>query len=718
MASAEQPSALYDQETKRECRRMVIEHAVKCLTTERKTSACVQRDHVERVWQQLHETPEAQHLFTSKEREEITKEIIGWERFYDSQIQERKPSDLRVCYLGGDNPINDLEVLVKNGVLCQNVWAIEKDHKTLEKAWEAINRSDLRNVRLFKGDILTFLKDFEGQFDIIYYDACGSLPADIQKTLKVIGYVFLYDKLSSPGALITNFSFPPRQPEKPEDAANAQAFDEERNNINLLTRKYLTYRLVNTLRDDNRNPEYNEKFLNERTDEENYSDYVAYQVIDSAYLFVPALRMLLSEKKSLWDQIFVSRDSFLKEMESYFAADNGSIETVANRFDDPKVRCKFFAEQSYVQNIGRSILSSLQEEKIKGSSEEEKSKSSSEEEKTKSSLEKKKKKLNPFCKAWVNEIFPDWKLSPLKKLDISLPMLAPMLFSCDDFIFRFSNFVFQQKCLGPLAMAVDNERGKFPSCCDTATYSATSCLVAGLLYGQLAYPSFPVLNKLLRLNYTAKQRQMFTDVFIFDKCRYIYEQFPTVDCACFAIFEPKQQMVFRMAVDGLRKHLRAICQDVFQYCNVASVNPKSEGGVSFPDSDLSFPPRKMVLQEKGKNLVQKGQFKEAIETYDKCLVDCPENAVLFANKAHCYLKLNQPQNAASSCNEALKWDLDRTTHVKVFYRRGMAFKMMKEYSKAELDLKEAFVTADEDDKKKIARQLSECTKLAGSSTCP
>lgn len=142
----------------------------------------------------------------------------------------------------------------------------------------------------------------------------------------------------------------------------------------------------------------------------------------------------------------------------------------------------------------------------------------------------------------------------------------------------------------------------------------------------------------------------------------------------------------------------------------------TEGGVSFPDSWLSFPKRKMVLQEKGKNLIQKRRFKEAIETYDKCLVDCPENAVLFANKAHCYLKLNQPQDAAASCNEALKLDLEETTHVKVLYRRGMAFKMMKEYSKAERDLKEAF-EMDIDDDKDIARQLSECTKLAGSFTC-
>ena len=598
---------------------MVFEQAVRCLTTERKTSACVQRDHVERVWQQLHETAEAQHLFTSKEREEITKEIIGWERFYDSQIQERKPSDLRVCYLGGDNPINDLEVLVKNGVLCQNVWAIEKDSKTLENAWKEINRSNLRNVRLFKGDILTFLKDFKGQFDIIYYDACGSLPANKQNTLKVIGYVFLYDKLSSPGALITNFSFPPREHEKPEDGANAQASGEERNKINLLTRTYLTHRLVNTLREDNY-PENNELFLNKRTDEENYSDYITYQVIDSAYLFVPAFRMLLSAKKSLWEQIFSSRDNFLQELKSYFVKDSQSLSkdkedlhglhaaSEAFIFD-----CKLIAEQSYLRHIGSELTSE-------------------------------EAKKNPLCKSWVNEVFPDWKSSFLKNdHDISWLLLTPLLYLSEDFILHFSNSDFRQKCLGPLFKALD-ERGQFPSCCDAATTCATSCLVAGLLFGQLAYPSFPVLNKLLRLHYTAKKRQMFADVFIFDKCRYIYEQFPTVDCACFAIDEPKQQMVFRMAVDGLRKHLRAICEDVFQFCNVAIINQVTEGGVSFPDSWLSFPKRKMVLQEKGKNLVQKRQFKEAIEVYDKCLVEGPKNAVLFANKAQCYLKLNQPQD--------------------------------------------------------------------------
>lgn len=93
---------------------------------------CVKRDHVKRVWKQLHESGKAGEYFTGKEIQEIEEEIGYWEHFHDSQIQTRRPSELRVCYLGGDNPINDLEVLVANGVVCQNVWAIEKDLNALK----------------------------------------------------------------------------------------------------------------------------------------------------------------------------------------------------------------------------------------------------------------------------------------------------------------------------------------------------------------------------------------------------------------------------------------------------------------------------------------------------------------------------------------------------------------------------------------------------------
>ena len=112
---------LYDNQAKKKCRSDVISHAIRCLTTERHTSACVQRGHVRRVWQQLQESGESQAYFHPLVIESIEAEISQWEILHETKIQNRKPSDLNVCYLGGNNPINDLEVLVDSGVLPQNV---------------------------------------------------------------------------------------------------------------------------------------------------------------------------------------------------------------------------------------------------------------------------------------------------------------------------------------------------------------------------------------------------------------------------------------------------------------------------------------------------------------------------------------------------------------------------------------------------------------------
>ena len=263
-------------------------------------------------YEQLCRESGEQDCFTAEKREEIDKGITEWEKFHDSRLQTRKPSDLRVCYLAGDNPINDLEVFVKNGILCQNVWAIEKDAKTLDKACENISQSAMKNVQLFKGDFLACMKDLEEQFDIIYFDACGTLPSVKQNTLKAIGYVFLEDKLASPGALITNFSFPP-VPTVPTNSAkqwedeqetfliqshltvimeSVDTFNEsikpkdqdERENLRHLIETYLEYRLENT--------RYPKNLYDNASDEEKYSDYVTFQVIDLAYLFTPVFRML------------------------------------------------------------------------------------------------------------------------------------------------------------------------------------------------------------------------------------------------------------------------------------------------------------------------------------------------------------------------------------------------------------------------------------------
>ena len=616
--SADSDSSEYNQESKEQSRSKLIEHAVRCLTTERSTSVCVKRDHVKRVWQQLHESVDAKKHFKEEDIREINEEIGQWELLHDSRVQTRKPSDLRVCYLGGENPQNDLEVLVNNGVLCQNVWAVEKNSKKSAKAWKKIKRSKLRNVKLVKDDILSFWKVHKEPFDIIYLDTCGSLPAAKQNTLKLVGSVFLHNMLTSPGALITNFSFPPQDTQQENSASSQQVYvDKEREMINFLVKEYMEYRLCNVMhghdlpeinaecqRDEDNYTlaENNAGYLSERAAEDKYyGDYVSFQVIDSAYLFIPAQRLLSSKWKSLWGQMFGKKQDFLQEMNSHSSANlegttKGTDAESAKKTRNQELMAALIKlkvdEKSTEEECKQELMASLKMLKVDDEVHLSNNLFSNLKEMAETFL---KKSNNSCCKAWVTEIFPDWKSEPsLNKDKIPTMLLTPLLFSSPIHIIYFSNGNFVMKCLKPLFDAVDKK--KFPIlCCDAATFEQATCLVAGLLYGQMTYPSFPVMDKLFRLRYTAKKRQMFADVFVFDKCRYLYDQFPTVDCACFAIEELKQQFLVRMVVDGLRKHLRGICkEDLFRFCHVANMDEIMKGEVSFSDSEGSIPERQKI----------------------------------------------------------------------------------------------------------------------------
>lgn len=513
-------ASVYNQKEKNESRSRLIEHAIKCLTTERDTSVCVTRDHVVKTWTNLRETQEAMQHFSRAERENITNAVEEWIKFHKSRIQTKTPKDLRVCYLAGENPMNDLEVLVHNGILIQNIWAIEKDAEKIEKAFEIIRQPESKCFKLFKGDLIKFLTDLEGQFDIIYYDACGTLPSAKQSTLKVIGTVFLHNKLTSPGALITNFSFPPAQaPEQDKENLLPQLEDEERNRIKVLAETYLKYREYNTPLSFQ---DHSEK--NTRSVEDTYSDYITRQVIDSAALYIPALKMLLSS--TLWDQLYSKKSKFLAKVKLY---DTG---------------------KEYSQTSGESYLRKIGSD-IKNTSK------------------------NNLCKSWVKEILPNWQTSSLKTGEISSLLLTHHLSCSEEFIGKFANKDFQKRCLEPLREALDTDTNDDipPSFSDTLDAGSATRLVGGIYYGQLANPSFPVVDKLLRLCYTAQTRKMFSDVFIFDKCRYLYDQFPSVDFGINSIKTSEQQMLIKMILNGWRSHMREICYD--QFCNVADLHLNS-----------------------------------------------------------------------------------------------------------------------------------------------
>lgn len=70
---------------------------------------------------------------------------------------------------------------------------------------------------------------------------------------------------------------------------------------------------------------------------------------------------------------------------------------------------------------------------------------------------------------------------------------------------------------------------------------------------QLSYPMHYTSDKSTRLSYVAKEKRMFTDLIVFDECRYIYDWLPAIHQIPKSFSNPSWQYTFRFGLDGLIK---------------------------------------------------------------------------------------------------------------------------------------------------------------------
>lgn len=80
-----------------------------------------------------------------------------------------------------------------------------------------------------------------------------------------------------------------------------------------------------------------------------------------------------------------------------------------------------------------------------------------------------------------------------------------------------------------------------------------SNLFFDIVLNQLSYPMHNNILQNTRYNYVAKTNMMFTDVTIYDECRYIYEWLPGLHQIISSFKDKSCQYVFRFALDGLVK---------------------------------------------------------------------------------------------------------------------------------------------------------------------
>lgn len=168
----------YIEKEKKQARKSVLLAAITSLTQERYNATLCKRNHVRRVKEKLISKGGYDEVSAKKLQD---KTIEKWENFYTSIVQTKKAENLRVAYLSGPNPENDLREMTALGILPENIWAFESDIKTYNEAVVSALSSEFPYIKIIKSGIGEFLSISPQKFDIIYLDFCGPLPSRNKK---------------------------------------------------------------------------------------------------------------------------------------------------------------------------------------------------------------------------------------------------------------------------------------------------------------------------------------------------------------------------------------------------------------------------------------------------------------------------------------------------------------------------------------------------------
>lgn len=196
----------YRQPEKERVRQRILRRAVDLLTRRRANTPIVRPGELRAVVDYAADL--LKKLGRSDLRSSVQDELDKWLEWQASRIQQRKPSELRLIYLCGPEPLNDLRVLLELGVNPHNVWGVESNETAFRAALKELAKADLP-VKLHKGTLAEFFERVPETFDIAYLDTTGPIlggkPATLSPTLELLRA----SRLEPLSVLITNFAEAP-----------------------------------------------------------------------------------------------------------------------------------------------------------------------------------------------------------------------------------------------------------------------------------------------------------------------------------------------------------------------------------------------------------------------------------------------------------------------------------------------------------------------------
>src|SRR5436190_23217297 len=110
-------------------------------------------------------------------------------------------------------------------------------------------------------------------------------------------------------------------------------------------------------------------------------------------------------------------------------------------------------------------------------------------------------------------------------------------------------------------------------------------LITDLLLGVYGYPYHTNLGRLLRLSYTAKATRMYTDVFVLDQCRYLYDLVPTL--ALIGDGLPlERQLPIRICMNLIRRHAHESCRELYRGSALAGMDEQGFNVFAWPEREV------------------------------------------------------------------------------------------------------------------------------------
>lgn len=504
-------AAEYQEPKKLLARQQVIGSAISALTTNRSSATLCRRSYVREVRDTLIERAGYDPIIAEKLTDET---IERWEAFYDSIVLSRKAKDLKVAYLCGPNPENDLRVFCSAGILPENIWAFESDAVVHNEAVTAALGSEFPFIKIIKGGVDTFLEASPIRFDIIYLDFCGPLPnrSKKQQTLLAISRVLARHAINSPGALITNVSLPTNE-------GDAQG----RSLLAKLVACYL----------------YPKEFL-EADDETindgaiangyDFDDWLAIVAADLEVYYGQFVTRLLMDQASFispYNRFSKNSSVYKNFFKSISALDSEMLVNSAFHFDDSE-----FGGGDVIIDAGQyPVLWAF------------------------AALDKKTNAKDENYPQWVQldadfAAFADTFLAQLRPDGNKKELIKN---TCE---LVFSTLADMRKGVllaDPLAKVVQQHRFQnYYQFCDLLLEHQ----IVELLFRQVAVPYHVNVEMTRRWQYQAKETPMFMDMTILDECRYLYDWMPTTEMIFTGFSNIERQLSYRFALDGVAKHRR------------------------------------------------------------------------------------------------------------------------------------------------------------------